>query len=727
MVERALALAHARLGTLTGRTGEPYADHCEGTIEILRSIMADEPTQAAAALCFGAELLPEDEIEREFGREVRVLVAGMRQVMRLRDLHRRASGAADGDQLETLRRMLLAMASDIRVVLLRLASRLQTLRWYAATRSAGDSGITQETLDVLAPLANRLGLWQLKWELEDLAFRFLWPDTYKTLARQLEEKRREREAFVADAARRVREILAADGVVADVSGRPKHIYSIWNKMRVKQLDLDEIQDLRGLRVIVEDVRGCYAALAVVHQLWTQVPEEYDDYIAKPKPNGYQSLHTVVLAEDGRPLEVQIRTKQMHRFAEYGVASHWRYKERSTGVAGAARGGEGQTDRIAWVRQLLAWQREVGAQLGARTQLQGDPAPGTGAVSTDEGAHIYPMTPQARVIELPVGSTPVDFAYHVHSDLGHRCRGARVDGHMVPLNTPLKNGQTVEIVSAKAGSASDGPSRDWLNPVFGYVSSPRARAKVRQWFHALDQEREIAAGRERIERTLQREGRTSLSFDELAQRLSQSDVIAMFVAVAREEIGQRALDDAVRGPQAVDETAQAEAADLAALTRTRAPRRGASDGGVLVVGIDLLMTQLARCCRPVPPDPIVGFVTKGRGVSVHRTNCHSFARMAEHAPERVLQTDWGLPRAGKPETPRGYAVDVIVRANDRPGLLRDVTEVFARDKLNVTAVQTLSKQQVANMQFTVEVPDVAVLSRALAGIGDVQGVFEARRK
>jgi len=455
-----------------------------------------------------------------------------------------------------------------------------------------------------------------------------------------------------------------------------------------------------------------------------VPEEFDDYIAKPKPNGYQSLHTVVIADDGKYLEVQIRTREMHRFAEYGVASHWRYKEHSVGdrAVRAAPGGS-QDERIAWIRQLLAWQREVGAELG-----------GGGAAASTEGEHIYVLTPQARVIELPVGSTPVDFAYHVHTTLGHRCRGARVDGQMVPLNTPLRNGQTVQIVSAKAGAGNDGPSRDWLNPQLGYVHSNRAKTKVRQWFNAQELEHASAAGREKVERVLQREGRTALAFDELARRLGAANPEAMFVAVAREEIGPRQLEEAVRGAGAPADAAAAasdavvgDEAARAAIERAKPATGRASDDGVLVVGVDLLMTQLARCCRPVPPDEVVGFVTRGRGVSVHRKGCPTFARMAAQAPERVLETDWGERRPQRADRPRGYAVDVVVRAADRPGLLRDVTEVFARDRLNVTAVQTLTKQQVASMQFTVEVPDAAALAKVLATIGEVAGVFEARRK
>jgi len=731
-LDDAFALFAAHGADALTRSGEPALEHARGTVAILQSVQADEAACVAAALASGGPAIPLDIVAARFGEEIATLVEATRQVLRLRELHGsgRDSRAGEPARAETLRRMLLAMATDIRVVIVRLASRLQTLRWHAASRSPASEALCAETLEVLAPLANRLGLWQLKWELEDLAFRFREPDVYKSLARQLDEKRSEREAFVEQAMARLRELLDAAGIAAEVSGRPKHIYSIWSKMRSKRLALDDIRDLRGVRVIVGDVRDCYAALALIHGRHTPIDSEFDDYIARPKPNGYQSLHTVVVAEDDRPLEIQIRTREMHQFAEYGVASHWAYKERSTGTA-AARADLEQERRIAWIRQLLAWQREVGERLGAPA---GEGAPAVSGPARDPASaaaeppgaapRIYVLTPQARVIELPVGATPVDFAYHLHSTLGHRCRGARVDGQLVPLNTALASGQTVEIIVARPGAAGEGPSRDWLNPQLGYVRSSRARTKVRQWFHALELERDIAAGRDRVERAIAREGRGAPGFDELAARLGQSDAQAMFVAVAREEIGPRQLEEAVRGPAPVAQPASDEAVLLAAAAQ-RARARGRSEGtGVLVVGVDLLLTQLARCCRPVPPDAIRGFVTRGRGVSVHRAGCPSFAEMARRAPERLLDVDWGEPR-GEDER-RSYPVDLRVEATDRQGLLRDVSEVFARDRLNVTAVQTRSRGPAAQMRFTVEVPDAAGLARVLSALRAVPGVQEAAR-
>ncbi len=764
-VASALAWAAQRANDVAGRSGEGYVEHARATIEILRSLGADEASQTAMALVAPASALALREIESRFGAQVARLVDGMRQIQRLRELHAQAGAG----QAETLRKMLLAMATDIRVVVIRLASRLRTLRYHATTRSVPDPAVARETLDVLAPLANRLGLWQLKWELEDLAFRFVAPEAYRALARELEQRRAEREAFVAQAAQTLAGALEAAGIRAELSGRPKHIHSIHEKMRRKQRTLDEISDLHALRAIVGSVAQCYAALDVVHGLWKQVPEEYDDYIARPKPNGYRSLHTVVVADGDRLLEVQIRTHEMHRHAEYGIASHWQYKERGTSVPDASREQAGDAERIAWMRQLLAWQSDVGRSLDAQSSPhartpQGADAPAHGAraeaVTTEvPGAaqHIYVLTPQARVIELPAGSTPVDFAYRVHTTLGHRCRGARVDGHLVPLNTPLRNAQTVEVIVAREGGGHDGPSRDWLNPQLGYVRSARARTKVRQWFNALELERETASGRERVERVLQREGRTALSFDELARRLGFDATASLFVAVAREEIGPRQLEEAVRqplrppagsapggaaatgaaagtasatgAPGAIGPTgAPAEPTTLVTRSRRQSHATGGGDG-VLVVGIDSLMTQLARCCRPIPPDPIAGFVTKGRGVSIHRETCTVYAKLVTQAPERVIEATWddATLRDDGDGRARRFPVDVEFRVSERAALLRDITEILARERVNVLAMQTLARQPLTSIRVTLEVRDAAHLARTLAAVREVTGVVYAGRR
>jgi GTP pyrophosphokinase len=676
------------------RTGEPFLDHADGMVAIVRPLR-DDPDLLAAAYLFGAHdvLRDADEwLRARFGPAVAQLVADLRQLMRLSERTRPRSGEAGEAQAEALRKMLLAMCNDLRVVLLRLASRLQTLRWYAATKQEGAEPLARETLDLYAPLANRLGIWQLKWELEDLAFRFLEPETYKRIARWLEEKRLGRERFIDQAKRELIALLARSGIRADVTGRPKHIYSIWNKMRGKQLAFDELYDVRALRVIVDTVAQCYQVLSLVHTHWTPVAGEYDDYIARPKPNGYQSLHTVVRDAQGRSLEIQIRTRRMHEAAELGMAAHWRYKEGKTAPATA------DVDRIAWLRQLLAWRQDIGAP-----QRAGEPA-------VEE--RVYVLTPQGKVVELPVGSTPIDFAYHVHTELGHRCRGARVDGAMVPLNTQLATGQTVEIIAAKSG----GPSRDWLNPELGYLASARSRAKVRQWFNALELEQSIAAGREIIDKELQRLGKTAVKLEDLAHRLGYATVEELCAAATKEEFSLRSIEQALVGTPAAPE------APPPPILTGKPKVAPAGKGKVLVVGVDSLLTQLARCCRPVPPDEIVGFVTRGRGVSIHRAGCVNAQALARRQPERVIEVAWGRASADA-----AYPVDILVHAHDRQGLLRDVSEVFAREKLNVVGVNTVTVRGEAQMQFTAEVGDTATLRRALAQILEVPGVLSARRR
>ncbi|MDR9063664.1 GTP pyrophosphokinase [Burkholderia multivorans] len=685
--------------------------------------------QAAALFALTPHLSdPERELTERFGDEVARLVADVRKLLRLGTVSLRAAQHAAPEagrdaaqqrraQIEALRKMLLAFAQDIRVVLIRLASRLQSLRYYAAAKLEPPPEVARETLEIYAPLANRLGIWQLKWELEDLAFRFEDPITYKRIAKLLDEKRAEREAYVAQAIERLQQELAAANVQADVSGRPKHIYSIWRKMRGKELDFSELYDVRAFRVIVPDIKDCYAVLGIVHHLWQPVPKEFDDYISRPKPNGYKSLHTVVIGDDGRAFEVQIRTQEMHRFAEYGVAAHWRYKEAGTrGYGGQFSASDKYDEKIAWLRQLLAWKDDV--EDGA--EQSGDKAWAQLRETSLDDDHIYVLTPQARVIALPQGATPVDFAYHLHSELGHRCRGARVDGAMVPLNTPLANGQTVEIVAVKEG----GPSRDWLNLQLGYLKSPRARQKVRAWFNAIEQEENIAHGRALVEKTLQREGKTSVSLDSLAAKLGFKSPEELFSVVGKEEFSLRNIEQALSDAPPAEPAPEAPA-DFEKRSSGASVAHGASTG-VLVVGVDALLTQLARCCRPAPPDPISGFVTRGKGMSIHRSDCATFRRMAERAPERVLHTTWSADVLGG----RGasvYPVDLMIEATDRQGLLRDISEVFAREKMNVVGVKTQSRRNTAFMQFTVEVSNSAQVQRACTLLGEVQGVVRAGRK
>jgi GTP pyrophosphokinase len=705
-------------------TGQDVFEFSRGVATTLASINTDVDTRIAGLLFELPVLDPKsaEGIEARFGKDIADLVSGVRQLMRLheqtfgqKDIGRGKNASQEAaEHMETLRKMLLAMASDMRAVLVRLASRVTTLRYFAELKLENERTqmYARETMDIYAPLANRLGIWQLKWELEDLAFRFLEPATYKRIAKMLEEKRLERESFVGGAIARLKSELAAAGIKAEVYGRPKHIYSIWNKMRGKSIDFSELYDVRAFRVIVDDVKTCYAVLGLVHNIWAPIPEEFDDYISRPKANGYRSLHTVVVAEDGRALEVQIRTHEMHRFAEYGVAAHWRYKE----AGGSNFTAQKYDEKIAWLRQLLTWKTEVADVVVGQEDTHKEWVEKLKATSLDD--RIYVMTPQARVIELPAGSTPIDFAYHVHTDVGHRCRGARVDGAMVPLNTPLKNGQTVEIITAR-GATAIGPSRDWLSP--GYLVSPRTRSKVRAWFNSIEQEETLAQGRAMVEKTLQREGKTAINLEELAHKLSFQKLDDMFLAVGKEEFSLRNIEHVLHPEGDAKAAKEAEDAVLPNKSRASSVTQGAKSG-VLVVGTDGLMTQLARCCRPAPPDEIVGFVTRGKGVSIHRANCKNLAQMRQKAFERVIQTTWG--ESGKDTV---YPVDIFILASDRQGLLRDISEIFSREKINVIGVSTQSAKGQARMSFTAEISSTEQLQKALSVIREVKGVVEVQRR
>ena len=714
-LQRARAFAEPLLTDRLLDTGEPALGHAEGVVSILAEIGAGPAIQVAAYLVYAGDYLqrPDEVVAKAFGPDYAGLVAHTRRLVQIQRAAREALVESEqrAQQTERVRKMLLAFSRDLRVVLLRLASRLQTLRWYAATKQPSPVLLAQESRQVFAPLANRLGIWQIKWEMEDLAFRFLQPDDYKRLARTLAETRIQREDGVEQSRAQLVQALAAQGLDAQVHGRPKHLYSIWKKMQGKGLALDQVFDARALRVVVADVPACYAALSKVHERFCSLPAEYDDYIARPKSNGYQSLHTVVLGDDGRPVEVQIRTHAMHEHAEHGVAAHWAYKEAGAkGYAGVVAAGDFEERvaeaRKAVLRQLLAWERDAAGPEAGSGQ-------GTGQGPSFED-RIYVFTPQATVIDLAAGATPIDFAYALHTDLGHRCRGARVDGAMVPLTTALANGQTVEVVSAKEG----GPSLDWLNPELGYLKSPRSRAKVRAWFNALAQASTVARGRELVEKLLQREGRTAVKLDELAAKLGFKGADALFAVVGKDEFSLRNIETVLR-PAAVADPAD----EAIVLKRTRA-----TEGGVLVVGVESLMTQLARCCRPAPPDAIGGFVTRGRGVAVHRAHCSNFRHMAASQPERVIPVTWGAAPTGRDAA---YPVDVMVQAADRPGLLRDISEVFAKDRMNVTGVHTQSVRgaggPTASMTFTVEVADAHRLATALRLVNQVPGVRHARRR
>ncbi len=662
-------------------SGEAAWDHALGLAANLAAIGMDAPGRMAGVLFAAPQYAELETLREQFGEEVAALAAGVEKLYQLRVAIR----SSPAEQNEILRKMVLGMVEDVRVVLIRLASRTQTLRWFARRPGAERDAYARESLEIYSALANRLGVFQLKWELEDLSFRFLEPEVYKSIARMLDERRIERERYFAAAVEVLSRELAAAGVHGEITGRPKHIYSIWNKMRTKGLDFSQVHDVRALRIIVPTVKDCYTALGVVHNLWQPIPRQFDDYISRPKGNLYQSLHTAVIGPDAKTVEVQIRTEDMHRHAEYGVAAHWRYKEGGK----APKGEEAFAQKVAWLRELLAWRDEV-ADWGEKTRQ---------AKLHDT---VYVLTPQGKVIDLPAGSTAIDFAYALHSDLGHRCRGARVDGQIVPLDTPLKSGQRVEIVTAKSG----GPSRDWLNPERGFVKSPRARAKIRQWFNAKALAGTIAAGRAAVEKELKREG-SAASLESLADRLGFRKPDELFAAVARDEVNLRQLRSALRGFEAPVEKA---------ITKKAKP---AKQGVLVVGGVDRLLTQLARCCKPVPPDPIRGFVTRGKGVSVHREDCAALKRLAEALPERLIEAEWG-------DGEGSYTVDMTVTASDRRGLLRDIGDALAREKINVTATRTQTRDELAFMRFTFDVADIAQLKRAFAVVRELKGVIRVAR-
>jgi GTP pyrophosphokinase len=684
--------------------GEPALEHALGTAGIVALLRLDAEALGAALAAPIGEIAPQrlPELKERCGAAVGEIVEGVARMAQIGWLSSRAQPALKPEQqaaqLEALRKMLLAMVQDVRVVLVKLADHLQQLRYAVRAPDAlHRRNVAQLTGDVFAPLANRLGIWQLKWEMEDLAFRILDPIAYQRIAAALDEKRADRERYIESVIALLRHELARAGIAAEVMGRPKHIFSIYSKMSKKGVDFEALYDIRAVRILVQDVKDCYSALGLVHNLWTPIPKEFDDYIAKPKSNQYRSLHTAVIGPEGKALEVQIRTHEMHQHAELGVAAHWRYKE-------GARSERGFDQKIAWLRQILEWKDEVrdAGELAERFR--------TGLFEDT----IYVLTPQGRVIALPAGATPVDFAYHVHTELGHRCRGARVDGAMVPLNTVLANGQQVEILAAKEG----GPSRDWLNPALGYVRSHTARVKIRQWFNRQNLEVAVAQGRSLVERELQRQGLTALGLERIAQQLGFERVNDFLAEVGRGAIGPRQLQLAV---QALDPRAAAAASPAQPAAAPAAPRKGrtpAPSGSVLVVGVDRLLTLPAKCCKPVPPDAIAGFVTRGRGITVHRADCPNLARLD---PERWVGAEWG-ETAGA-----AYPAEIEIEATDRTGLLRDISEVFARERINVTATRSTSGGTRAHMRFTLEVSDLAQLARVLALVREVRGVVRAARR
>ncbi|HEY5559903.1 MAG TPA: bifunctional (p)ppGpp synthetase/guanosine-3',5'-bis(diphosphate) 3'-pyrophosphohydrolase [Steroidobacteraceae bacterium] len=676
------------------------AEQGRETAEIVAALDAEREIIAGALLqpLLARRLLDPADAARVFGQPA---VTFAIQLERLGEFQAGAQWsperALSAGQADALRRMLLAVVTDPRLVLVRLAEQLRRMRRAKELDDAARLHLAWETREIYAPLANRLGIWQLKWELEDLAFRYLEPAEYRRIAGWLNESRVDREKYIESVIAEITAELARASVAAEVVGRPKHIYSIWKKMHRKNLAFDEVFDVRAVRVITNSVVDCYAALGVVHGRWHYIPGEFDDYIATPKDNLYRSLHTAVIGPLAVPLEIQIRTREMHDHAELGVAAHWRYKE------GAAR--DAAYDRkIEWLRELLAPAADTESDSDFLSRVRAD-------LFDDR---VYALTPKGEVVDLPGGATPIDFAYHVHTDLGHRCRGARVNGRIVPLNHRLANGEVVEIIGGKQAQ----PSRDWLIEQEGFLASPRSKAKVRAWFKKRDAGQNLREGREMFERELTRLGSEQSLMSELVGEFALTGAEALYLALGSGDLTLAQVSAAIqrrmrhRGTPAPD-------ADLPPIV---APRREAR-AAVQVEGVGDLMSTHARCCNPVPPEPITGYVTVGRGVTLHRTGCRNLARLAARAPERLLLVDWGKAGAKR------YPVEIIVHAMDRRALLRDVTTLVAEEKINIERLTSRGDpaQGSADLSLRIAVAGLEELSRLLARLSALPGVLSARRR
>jgi GTP pyrophosphokinase len=658
--------------------------------EILRQLNVDRQTLIATLLipAVFAKRLTHGQMAQQFGEVVARLTDNVSELVR----RRFEAPTGRPEQAERLRRMLLAMVDDVRAVLIKFAFRLQNLR-LAVKRTEPDAQLlAQETLEVIAPLANRLGIGTLKWEMEDLSLRILEPESYRAIARGLDANRRAREEYIQAFTRQLEAALKAEGVKARVFGRPKHIYSIWRKMQKKQLELEELTDLRATRVIVDEVSTCYTVLGIVHNRWQHLPREFDDYIANPKDNGYQSLHTAVIGPEGKVVEVQIRTRAMDEFAELGVAAHWRYKE-------GGREDQALARAIASLRQLL---ESDGDDQSLLEEFQ------------SEMLHqrVFVLTPRGEVLDLPAGATPLDFAYTVHTEVGHRCRGAKVDGRIVPLTYRLRSGQRVEILTTRQG----GPSRDWLNPGMGYLCTTRARNKVRTWFRQQNQEEHLANGRNLLDRECQRLGVSQVDHDDLAAKLGYRRSEDMLVALGAGDLTTSQV------AQKLQVDAATPIPPLRARRRTIHDGTPAGGGDIHIRGVGGLLTTLANCCRPVPGDEIIGFITRGKGVSVHRRDCVNILRLPDEKRSRLVAVSWG-------EEPPTQAVDLLVEAQDRPGLLRDVSTVFANANVNLLAVQTRTNpiDRTVRMELTAEVESLSQLSGLFDRIQSLQNVYAVRRR
>lgn len=711
MVMRAYRFAEAAHQGQKRASGEPYVSHCLAVAAILAEMQVPPAVVIAGLLHDTVEdtIVTLEDIRKEFGDEVAKLVDGVTKLTNLPRVSRgdqhRESLIADEDLLtepvetssrsrrkdmtnETLRKVFLAMGDDIRVVLIKLADRLHNMRTLGYMPEEKRKRIAQQTLDIFAPLANRLGIWQIKWELEDLAFRYVNPEKYREIAENLAERRQDRERQIQQIIQRLQTILRENGIKAEISGRPKHIYSIYKKMSEKGKTFEMVRDLRAVRCIVKDIPSCYAALGVIHTHWRPIPQEFDDYIAAPKDNFYQSLHTAVIYDDGKPLEVQIRTLEMHQNAEYGIAAHWRYKERGPK-------DELYEQRINWLRKLMEWRQEIEDAQEFVEGMKSD-------VFQDR---VYVFTPRGDIIDLPAGSTPIDFAYHVHTEIGNRCRGAKVNGKLVTLDYTLKTGDQVEILTAKQG----GPSRDWLNPSLGLVKTQRARSKIRAWFKKQDREQNLTQGKAMFEKELRRLGITDVDVEKLAHDFDFKNAEDLYVAIGCGDIGLGRVINRIS-----DENAKK---DPFIFTLHQPKETKPSGNGVTVLGLKGLLTTFARCCNPAPGDEIVGYITRGRGATIHRQDCPNVLRLKER--ERIVKVTWGEPH-------QTYPVHVLVKAYDRQGLMNDISMIIGNEEVNLLDIDLKVTHNLASIHMVLEISDINQLSRVLTRIENLPNVLEAHR-
>ncbi|EPR7136713.1 GTP diphosphokinase [Vibrio vulnificus] len=678
-------------------------------IEILVTLSMDKATLVAAQLfpLVSSGAFAREPLEEHYSKEIIKLIDGVDEMAAIGQLNITLEGSAASAQVDNVRRMLLAMVDDFRCVVIKLAERICNLIEVKKAPDEVRRAAAKECANIYAPLANRLGIGQLKWEIEDYAFRYQQPDTYKQIAKQLSERRIVREQYIKDFVDDLSEEMKECGINAEVSGRPKHIYSIWRKMQKKSLAFDELFDVRAVRIIADKLQDCYAALGVVHTKYKHLPSEFDDYVANPKPNGYQSIHTVVLGPEGKTIEIQIRTKQMHEDSELGVAAHWKYKE------GSSSGRSGYDEKITWLRKLLDWQEEMSDSGEMLDELRSQ-------VFDDR---VYAFTPRGDVVDLPMGATPLDFAYHIHSEVGHRCIGAKVAGRIVPFTHKLNMGDQVEIITQKEPN----PSRDWLNPSLGFVTSGRARAKINAWFRKQSREKNLEAGREILENELAKIGATLKDAEQYAvKRFNVKSADELYVGVGSGDLRINQIlnhiNALVNKPTAEEEDRQAlerlqEAGNKAAGSPTR-PRKDA----VVVQGVDNLMSHLARCCQPIPGDEICGYITQGRGISVHRADCEQLEELRHHAPERIIDTVWGSDVVGS------YMLTVRVEAMERSGLLKDITTMLANEKIKIISMKSrLDYRTHLNvMDFELEVTNIEVLTRIMKRVEQIKDVMLVKR-